>query len=313
LIPPKKNFQIFWESVIKNILKEIGFTEIYNYSFISEKESKIFKYQDKEIIKVANPMSLEQKCLRPTLIPNLLKNVKSNFRYYDKIQIFEIGKIFFNEQRTTNNRQLEKRMLTGLIAEKQGEGEFYRLKGAIDSLFNKLGISNIWYDSYQPYPEKSKLTIWHPERCAEIKIDQEKIGFLGEISLKVLKELNLRGKIVLFDLDFEKLIRLCSGEHEYQPISQHPAAVRDLAVLVSRGVKVVDVLNKINTAAGPLVRDVDLFDIYEGEELPEGKKNLAFHIIYQAKDRTLKSDEVDKIQQKIIKVLEKNPAWEVRK
>ncbi len=328
LIPPKRNFQIFWENIIKNILKELGFTEVYNYSFIGGKEAKIFRYKDSEIVEIENPTSKEFRYLRPSLVLNLLKNIKSNFKYlpvsslsrrrwqagYDKIQIFELGKIFLKDQK--RRKVLEKKMLSGGLASKRISSkadEFYCLKGTIDSLFNKLGISDIWYDSYQPSPEQSKLTIWQPKKCAEIKISQEEIGFLGEISPSILKDLDIKGKIVLFDLDFERIANLCSEEHEYQPISQYPAAVRDLAVLVPRGVKVVEVLNKIGSISGSLVRDVDLFDIYEGEELPRGKKNLAFHIIYQAEDRTLKSGEIDKIQQKIIKVLEENPEWEVRK
>ena len=86
-----------------------------------------------------------------------------------------------------------------------------------------------------------------------------------------------------------------------------------MAVLVPRQVRVEEVLNKIETVGGSLVRDIDLFDIYEGEELPEGKKNLAFHIIYQAEDRTLSSKEIDEIQNKIIKTLESMPGWQVRK
>lgn len=307
LIPSKKNFQIFWENIIKNILKELGLTEVYNYSFIGEKEADIFNCNKKELIELENPMSQEFKYLRPSLIPNLVKNAKNNFRYFDRIRIFELGKVFLSEN-------LEKRMLSGLIADKKSSGEeFYRLKGIIDSLFNKLGISDIWYDEVGISPDSAKFLVWNLKKCAEIKIGNDKIGFLGEVSEKILEKLKIKEKIFLFDIDFEKIIKLCSEEHEYQPISQHPTAVRDLAVLVPRGVKVVDVLNKINTAGGPLVRDVDLFDIYEGEELPRGKKNLAFHIIYQAEDRTLKSEEIDKIQQKIIKVLEENPGWEVRK
>ena len=294
LIPPKRNFEIFWEDITKNILKESGFTEVYNYSFIGEKEAEVFK----SAVEVENPMSVEQKYLRPSLIPNLLKNVIDNFRYFNEIKIFELGKIFPKER-------LEKRMLAGLIT---GDA-FYQAKGVVDSLLKKLGISNIWYDEYKPTPEQSKIFIWQKERCAEIKVDGQEIGFLGEISPGIFK----KTKVVIFDIDFEKLIKLCSEEHEYQPISQYPAAIRDLAVLVPLDVKVVDVLNKINVAGGALVRDVDLFDIYEGEGIVQGKKNLAFHIIYQAEDRTLKSKEIDKIHQKIIKILEENPEWEVRK
>lgn len=303
LIPPKRNLDIFWENMTKDILKELGFTEVYNYSFIGKKEAKIFGYKDKGIVEVENPMSKEQRYLRPSLIPNLLKNVVDNFRFFDEIKIFELGKIFINKEQT------EKKMLSGLIAQKKGEDEFYRLKGVVDSLLNKLGISNIWYDEHKATPEQSKISIWQSGKIAEIKIGNEEIGFLGEISSKILKN----GKVIVFDIDFEKLRKLCSEEHEYQPISQYPAAIRDLAVLVPGDVKVVDVLNRINTAGGSLVRDVDLFDIYEGAELPEGKKNLAFHIIYQAEDRTLKSKEIDVIQNKIIKVLEKDPDWEVRR
>jgi len=321
LISPKRNFEIFWENMTKDILKETGFTEVYNYSFINKKEAEIFK----GAVEVENPMSVEQKYLRPSLIPNLLKNVTDNFRYFDEIEIFELGKIFTpleiarregNRERNkslTGFRDQEKRMLSGLIAQKQGKDEFYRLKGIVDSLLNKLGISNVWYDEYKPTPEQSKISIWQKGKCAEIKVDSEEIGFLGEISPKVLKDLKIKSEVVLFDIDFEKLTKLCSEEHEYQPISQYPAAIRDLAVLVPIDIKVVDVLNKINIAGGALIRDVDLFDIYEGESIAQGKKNLAFHIVYQAEDRTLKSEEIDAIQNKIIKTLEKDPNWEVRR
>ena len=331
LIPPKRNLDIFWENVIKNILKEAGLTEVYNYSFVSPEQFSIFnsqfskvvdelrsssRFANARVIEVENPISEEQKYLRPSLIPNLLKNVQKNQKNFREIRIFELGKIF-QAPRT------EKRMLTGLIT---GDA-FYQMKGVIDSLLQKIGISNIWYDEFEATPEDSnppatlpskgrapsKISIWHPKICAEIKVDHEEIGFLGEISQKILGDLEIEGKLVVFDIDFEKLQRLSSEETIYQPISRYPAAVRDIAVLVPLEIRVEEVLNEIETAGGILVKDVDLFDIYEGEEIPGGKKNLAFHIIYQAEDRTLSSKEIDEIQQKIIKTLEENPEWQVRK
>jgi len=302
LIPPKRNTDRFWEEMTKNILKEAGFSEVYNYSFISENDAKVFGWHPQAIIELENPLSKEQKYLRPSLIPNLLKNVQKNQNYYNEISIFELGKIF-------QQPKIEKRQLSAVMT---GEA-FYQLKGVTDLLLRKLGISNIWYDNYQPNPEQTKLSIWHPKKCAEIKINHEKIGFLGEITPRILEKFKISQLVVIFDIDFEKLGRLCSEETVYQPISRFPAAVRDLAVLVPRGTKVVEVLNKINVTGGSLVRDIDLFDIYEGEELPQGKKNLAFHLIYQAEGRTLKSEEIDEIHQKIIKALEKDPGWHVRK
>lgn len=321
LIPPKRNLERFWENIAKDILKEAGFTEVYNYSFISQDDAKIFK--EKNLIEVENPVSAEQRYLRPSLIPNLLKNVQKNqiptkiLVGGKEIKIFELGKIFRklktkNEKLKTITQNLkltEKRMFSGVIT---GDG-FYEAKGVIDLLLNKLGISNVWYDEYQPTSEESKLSIWRQKRCAEIKTDQEEIGFLGEISPKIIEALKIVARVVVFDIDFEKLQKLTSEEQGYQPISPYPAAIRDIAVLVPMFVRVEEVLNKVEAAGGKIIRDIDLFDIYEGEEIPEGKKNLAFHIIYQAEDRTLSSEEIDEIQQKIIDALEEDPDWEVRK
>ncbi|PIP24949.1 MAG: phenylalanine--tRNA ligase subunit beta [Candidatus Nealsonbacteria bacterium CG23_combo_of_CG06-09_8_20_14_all_36_12] len=297
LVPPKRNENIFWEDLIKNILKEAGFIEVYNYSFINEKQAEIFGKGN--LIEVENPVSVEQKYLRPSLIPNLLKNVKKNLPYFKEIKIFELGKIFSKGQ--------EKRMLTGVMT---GDA-FYQIKGIVDLLSNKLGISNIWYDDYKPTPEESAFYVWQPKICAEIKIDNQEFGFLGEIREKVLENFEIPGKIVIFDIDFEKLQKLATEEQEYRPISRHPAAVRDISILVPQEIRVEEILNKIYDAGGFLIRDVDLFDIYE--EIKEGKKSLAFHLIFQAEDRTLSSQELNNLMEKIIKNLEKEPDWQVRR
>lgn len=332
LIPPKKNLDIFWEDIIKDILKEAGFSEVYNYSFIagapeekkaipstfiSGKDIQFPFFPLSELIELENPLSLDYRYLRPSLLLNLLKDVQKNQRNFPEIKIFELGKIFKKLKKreskvkntSQNSRIVEKKMISGVMT---GEA-FYQLKGVIDLLLNKLGVSNIWYDSYHPTPQDSQLSIWHPVRCAEIKVNFEEIGFLGEISPGILDFFKIKGSITAFDIDFENLSKLASKEHEYRPIPKYPAAIRDLAVLVPREIKVEDVLNKIELAGGYLIRDIDIFDIYEGEELPEGKKNLAFHIVYQAEDRALTSEELDEIQNKIIQTLEKEIEWQVRK
>jgi phenylalanyl-tRNA synthetase beta chain len=304
LIPPEKNESIFWVNKTRDILKGVGFSEVYNYSFNSQKQSEIFGFSN--LIEVENPVSADQRYLRNSLIPNLLKNIESNFKNFDAIKIFEIGKIF-----GVGNK--EKNMLCGVIAKDKNKDGFYELKGAVDSMLNQLGISDVWYDEYRASPENSKMEIWEKGVRAEIKIGGKKIGFLGEISSSILAESEIKIKPVVFDIDFDELVKQCSEEQIYQPVSRYPSSVRDLAILVPKGVKVVDVLNKINNVGGAIVVDVDLFDIYEGRELPEGKKNFAFHIVYQSKTSTLLAKEVDAIQEKIIKSLESDPAWEVRK
>ena len=306
LTPPVKNWELFWEDFVKNVLKEAGFTEVQNYSFISERDAQYFN-QAKELIELINPVSVEYQYLRPSLIINLLKNIEKNQRFFKEIKIFELGKIFKKKKKVGS--YLEKRMLTGALT---GDA-FYQVKGVVDLLLNKMGIADVYYDEYQATPEESKKNIWRWPRCAEIKIANEEVGFLGEISPLILEKMKITGPVVVFDLDFEKLIQLASEEQEYRPLSKYPAAVRDLAILVPREVRVEDVLNIIETTGGIWVRDVDLFDIYEGEQLPEDKKNLAFHIVYQADDHTLTSEEIEQLQQKIIKALETNPDWSVRR
>jgi phenylalanyl-tRNA synthetase beta chain len=179
----------------------------------------------------------------------------------------------------------------------------------MDYLFNKHGIANVWYDEHKPTPEQSKICLWQKGKCAEIKVGNQEIGFLGEVSPSLLKQ----GKVVVFDIDFDKFKELCSEEWEYRPVSQYPSTVRDLAILVPINVKVIEVMNIINSVGGSLIKDVDLFDIYEGEGLDYNRKSLAFHIIYQAEDRTLRASEINTIQNKIIKTLEKKSQWQVRK
>ena len=303
VIPPEKNPRIFWENKSKDILKEFGFAEIYSNSFINKRQADVFRFDTNRLIEVQNPPSADYQYLRPSLIPNLLKAFKKNTKFFENIKIFETGKIF------RKSRAREKDALTAVI----GGDSFYMAKGVIDSFLNKLGIADIYYDQYKPTPETSDLSLWHNQKSAEIKINNEEVGFLGEISPSIADELKLKSSLVIFDLDFEKLLKLVSEEKEYRPISPYPSAIRDISILIPAKIPVSQVLNEIEQSGAGSIKDVDLFDIYEGDEIPDGKKNLAFHIIYQAEDRTLSSKELDDAQSKLIKALESKPEWEVRK
>ncbi len=306
---------------IKTIFEGFGFSEVYNFSFVGENDLKKLGIKSKDCLELENPLSLDLKYLRRDLLINLLKNVKNNLKSFtgrEGIKIFEIGKIYRPTHKALGDKLSveEEKMLTGLIAvqnEREKGERFYEIKGAIDSLFNKLGVTDHWYDDFQATPEWTEGIFWQKTSTAEVKVGNQEIGFIGEINPKILNKLNLKGIVVAFNLNFEKILKLAREELIYQPPSPYPAAVRDLAVLVYRGDKVADVLNVINDAGGKLVRDVDLFDMYEGEEIPKAKKSLAFHIIYQSYEKTLKDSEVDKIQKRIIRALENRRGWEVRK
>ncbi|MFH1938371.1 MAG: phenylalanine--tRNA ligase subunit beta, partial [Patescibacteria group bacterium] len=278
LIPPEKNEDLIYQNKVKDILTNLGFSEVYNYSLIGQKE--VDSDQNKSnLIELLNPISQEQKYMRPSLMPLLIKNVMENKKYFDEVRLFEIGRVF----QKNKNKVIEKKKL-GLVL---FPSNFYRLKGIIETLLNKLRISNVWYN------DKSGKDI-----RAEVKAGNDLLGWVNDDG---------------FEIDFEKLVELATEERMYLPPSKYPSMIRDISLLVDQGTKVVEVLNLINAAGGPLVIDVELFDMYEGKEVMDNMKSLAFHIIYQSNDHTLTDKEVNKLQDKIIKTLEEEGGWEVRK
>jgi phenylalanyl-tRNA synthetase beta chain len=306
LAPAKRNDNIFWEDKIKDFLKQAGFTEEYNYSFISKKTGDM---TGEGLVELENPFSEEFHYLRPNLLFNLFGNVQYNIKNINTekaIKIFEVGKVF----KKYKGEVIEKKSLSAVMT---GKDSFYALKGVIDSLFEKLGISDYYFDEYHATPESTEFNLWNREAMAEIKINGIEVGFLGELDLPVIDKNGRAREVFAFDIDIEILLAKCEEEYEYMPISKFPAAIRDIALLVPQDIRVGDILNIINTSENKYVRDVDLFDFYEGPQLPEGRKSLAFHIIFQSDDKTLNKQEIDLAMKKITDALEDNNDWEVRK
>lgn len=307
LLTLEPNTNLSWQAVAKNAMKEAGFSEVYNYSFIGERDLKTFAYTEREkaqLVEIENPISSEYRYMRSSLIENMLKAAERNSKDTEDIRIFEIGSVF-----STKGSQLkEQRMLCGIIT---GDA-FYEAKGVVDFIGERMGIQDIWYDNVQQSPKHSVSAVWHKNKSAEIKVGTKQIGFMGVISPGIAARLKLSKGAGAFHIDFDVLVQLATKEREYRPVSKFPPAFRDISILVPKGVQVVDVMNIMNAAGGELVSDIDLFDIYEGKELGDDKKSMAFHIMYQADNRTLKNKEVDELHKQIIKALKENPAWEPR-
>ncbi|MFH1611853.1 MAG: phenylalanine--tRNA ligase subunit beta [bacterium] len=310
LIPPTTNEDVVYQNKIRNILIGFGFDEVYNYSFVSDDALKMYRKKI-NAIEVANPISQEQKYLRPNLITNLIRNIKDNEKYFNEIKIFELGRVFCGNK--LNVKETKKIGAVMVLNNKKNEANnFYELKGVLDSLFNKLRITDQWYDDV--FSDDILVSdLYHNARRAEVKVGDECLGWIGEINNLVLSKLGIKSKVVGFELFFDKVAELATEERIYLPPSKYPAMVRDIAVLVERGTKVEDVLNLINVVGSSLVVDVDLFDIYEDEQSGDGRKSIAFHIIYQSDEHNLTDKEVNEVQKKIVKVLEDEGGWDVRK
>lgn len=310
---PDKNIEGLWEKKIKHTLKGLGFIETYNYSFISEKDKLFLKKVDRgpSLIEIENPTSSNTRYLRPSLLLNLFKVVKDNQARLKKVDIFEIGKVFYWKKfKKGIQKHQEKKMLGGLAL---GEGRFFELKGKLETFLENMGIVDVLFGSCQSNYRTLIHNCWVIPNTAEIKVGHKKIGYIGQASRRALSFFQIKDPVFIFEIDFEKILELISEEHEYELPSRYPETTRDLAILVPVKTLASEVIQKIQLGGTNLIREIEVFDIFEGPPLPAGKKNLAFHIIYQAKDRTLTSAEIDKLQKKITKTLERNFSWEVRK
>jgi len=326
LIPAVKNEELIYADNIRDILVGLGYSEVYNYSFIADTDEEIYRLQN--LAEISNPLSNDQKYLRPNLATGLIKNLKDNLKYFlsgsgfapesNALRFFEIGHVFFqNGPAERGGKKFQELIKIGGIAYlkdlSKKDNAFFELKGLIDVLFNKLGLVDQWDDSHiqEGLPSNWKQ-ILHLRKTAQIKSGDRLIGWVGELHPKIASELKLEGRPAIFELDFSAIAQLVSEEHEYQPPSKFPAITRDLAILVEQSIKTETVLNIIENAGGDLLIDVDLFDIYEGEDLSAENKSLAFHLIFQSSERNLSDAEVNKLMEKIIKAVE-DEGWEVRK
>lgn len=312
---------LLWEEKTKEILSGAGFSEVINYSFLSGEMLKKVKINPENCLRIANPLTSEQEYMRTSLIPPLLLNVFRNEGNFQSLCLFELANVYQKKAKEEEELPKEMKFLTGVITNpkdpdikyKDGK-EFYSAKGVVELLLSKLGIKNWDIDIFYPTPKTNYLSpnIWHLGRTALIKVDDEQIGIIGEVHPQVKKEFNIKQKVALFDLNFEKLCKLATTEKNYLPVSKFPAVILDLAVVVSFHILEKNVEEVIKKAGGNLVKDIQLFDVYTSKQIGKDKKSLAFRISYQSMSHTLTDAEVKKAQDKIIKALGKKLNAEIR-
>ncbi|MBU4347944.1 phenylalanine--tRNA ligase subunit beta [Patescibacteria group bacterium] len=296
---------------IREYLVATGYSETYNYSFISQEKSilppsEIFEI--KNAIKLLNPLSADFSYLRNSLAQYLEKNLNDNSRFYNSVRVFEIGKIFGNASSKKAKSRSELCSATGEslnLIEKtilgiaiQDKNSFLELKGVVDGLLGSLGLVD-WF-----MPNLSlKCSLLEDNASLEIKTGSQSLGYAG-----ILK--NTKNGSVL-EIDLDKLANSITEEKEYEPLSRFPSINRDISILVSKKTRVGDILNLIQRTSIQYVNDVDLMDFYEDEKFGDNK-SLTFRIVFQDNSRTLTDQEVDREVQKIIKVLITDVNAEVR-
>lgn len=321
LIPPAINQSLAMQERMRGMFQGVGFQEVYNYSFVGEKDIVAIGDNLDAYLPLENPTRAEFAYMRASLGTGLFKNVAENSKYKDGIRLFEIGHVFYCK----GAAHKECTHVAGIIAEtavQRTQELFFEMKGVLSLFFEALGV-DAWFD--QPRVDDATRgeagdtlspdnTILHPHRSARIKIGDEDLGVMGEVHPRVLAAYGIHDAAALFELDADLLGRIAQKEMEFRPISRFPSVMRDIALLVPLDTRMVEVEDIIENTGGALLADTDVIDIYEGAELPDGKKNFAFRLLFQAPDRTLTDEEVNAIVDRITKTLEaENPEWEVRK
>ena len=299
---------------IKHFLLAAGMMEAINYSFCDpncfDKIRFAADHPLRDVLKLQNPLSPEMSVLRTTLIPSLLENAQHNRNHQiDTIALFEIGSVFIR-----NSAEKEPERVTGIFAGQVGDGvysnpyrepDFYDIKGLVEGILEVCGIVDYTL-------EKTDAPTFHPGRNAAVLSSNRQIGIFGEAHPEVLENYDLPYKAYLFDFDMEALVDAAIFTKRFEPISVYPKVERDLAIVVDKAVLSDMPTGLIYATGGELVESVRLFDVYEGEQVPEGKKSLAYAITYHSATETLTDKAVNTLHDKVVKRLNQELGAELR-
>lgn len=276
----------------------LGYSEIYTYTFISPKEyDKIalsLQSPLRNSVVISNPLGEDTSIMRTTALPSMLGALAHNYsnRNLDAA-LFELAMEFHPHE--SNQLPAEKpALLLGAYGKNQ---DFYTLKGAVEALLAEININGVAFTLCSDNPS------YHPGRCAHILLENTCLGVLGEIHPEVCESYGIDTRVYVAQLDIETLFTTLGPEKTYLPLPRFPASTRDLAVTCDDSIPVACLEKIIRQKAGKLLERLELFDVYKGDQIPQGKKSVAYSLVLRAPDRTLKIEECDKVMNNIFNAL----------
>ena len=289
-------------NMIRNVIESYGFSEGMTYSFESPKAfDKLLIPKGDELrkaIEISNPLGVDYSIMRTTPLNGMLTSLSTNYNHRNKdVRLYEMANVYLPESLPLTKLPEEKMMLAlGMY----GQGDFFDMKGCVEAILDRLGITT--GVTYEPKGEHSYL---HPGRKADIMMDREVLGYLGEVHPEVADNYNLGTKTYVAVLDVAKLAEKANFDIKYQGVAKFPAVTRDISLVMKKTVLAGQIEEVIRKSGGKLLEDYHLFDIYEGENVGKDEKSLAYSIRFRAKDRTLEDKDVSAVMDKILKKLEK--------
>ena len=279
--------------------RAVGFSEIITYSFVSPSIfDQIRLGADSPLrntLKIQNPLGEDTSVMRTTALPSMLDILARNSANHNKAaKLYELAKVYLPVEGQVLPQE-PKYLMLGTY----GAGEdFFSLKGELDAVLEALRLPAAQYTADTANPS------YHPGRCARISIGGEDVGCMGQIHPLVAANYGMDCEVYCAEIRFDKLLALQLPEATYVPLPKYPAVTRDLAILCREEVTVGEAEAVITQAAGKLLRNIRLFDVYRGTGVPEGKKSLAFSLELRADDRTLTDTDSETVTKNVLDALE---------
>jgi phenylalanyl-tRNA synthetase beta chain len=291
---------------IRNVLVSCGMHQMIGYSMIAPSCFDWLKlpvsHYLRQAIKLTNPLIQDQTIMRTTLIPGLLKAIQWNVNHsMEKIKLFEIGRVYFpQENKPDLPLPVEKLMVGGVITkigrgdiwEKSEKWDIFYLKGILETLFEELHLSDLDYLS-------GELPIFEPKQNGIIKAGNKKIAVWGKVEQDITNFLDIPANVYLFELDFTELYPLIKKDITFNPLPRYPFIKRDISIIIPEEVAFAQIQKETLKVNPVLIKQVELFDVFRGDQIKKGYKSIAFSMVFQAEERTLTDMEVDKIMESV--------------
>jgi phenylalanyl-tRNA synthetase beta chain len=301
-----KNRALLLEKKAIDVLIHHGYHEVITYSFASPASGDLIGLmlddERRRYIKILNPLTEDFSVLRTTLIPGLMETARYNLsRKNSNLKLFELKKVFIPQEGDRLPREIK--YLGGLAmgfdqephwAFSPRQVDFFDVKGCVEDLLEVFQIKGV------KFSRAGDIPYLHPGKASRIILGGEVLGALGEVHPQVLNYYEILGKVYLFEIDFEQAVRRAGEQRRFQPLAKFPAVYRDISMVGDDGLEVEKLVETIWTFQHPFIDEVNLFDIYRGASIPEGKKGVSCRIRYQAHDRTLTDEEVNQYHEKVI-------------
>ena len=284
----------------------LGLNETLSYVLVREDEADNFTTDAFEKVKLMDPITEERSTLRYSILSSLLKIYEYNKARNEKdVALYEMGKGFYKKEDYGEDTKLGV-LMSGkyyLGIDNKKDVDFYVIKGVAEELLDYLGY-NGRYSFVMPKQMPSQM---HPGQTADISVNNDIVGMVGKLHPSIEKE-----NVYVLEINLDKLLAKKTGKMKFKEISKYPTIKKDLAVIVDKNIASEEIAKLIKKSAGSLLTSVDVFDVYEGKNIEENKRSIAYSLSFGKQDRTLTDEEVNDVMNKVIDTLQNKLGAELR-